>query len=119
MRFKLGVDELDGTTRMLAPLAQRLLQVARLEGLTSTAVDELTSLGNAVGQRARRANALPALLDELERLQPGGRDAISNAAALRSLPLADTIRLAVGNGGADATTNAIAADTEQDNLHSA
>jgi hypothetical protein len=116
MRFKLGVDELDGTTRMLAPLAQRLLQVARLPGLTSTAVDELTSLGNAVSQRARRANALPALLDGLERLQPGGRDAISNAAALRSLPLADTIRLAVGNGGADATANAIAADSEQDNL---
>ena len=117
MRFKLGVDELDGTTRMLSLLAQRLLQVARLAGLNSSAVDELTSLGNAVGQRARRANALPPLLEELERLQPTSRDAVIDAAALRSLPLADTIRLTVAMSGSDATGNAIAADAEQDNLH--
>lgn len=117
MRFKLGVDELDGTTRMLSLLAQRLLQVARLAGLNSSAVDELTSLGNAVGQRARRANALPPLLEELERLQPTSRDAVIDAAALRSLPLADTIRFTVAMSGSDAAGNAIAADAEQDNLH--
>jgi hypothetical protein len=118
-RFRLGIDELASTTRMLSPLAQRLLQVARLPGLNSSAVEELTSLGNAVGQRARKPNALPALLDELDRLQPASRDAVTDAAALRSLPLADTIRLAVASGGSHETANAIAADTEQDNLHSA
>jgi len=96
-RFTLGLNEVDGIGRLLSPLAQRLLRVARLPDLPQTAADELTSLGNALGQRARKAHALAALLEELSRLQPGGRDAITEAAALRTLPHIDAIRLAAAD----------------------
>lgn len=107
-RFKLGIDEVDGTGRLLSPLAQRLLRVARLPDVPQTAADELTSLGNALGQRSRKANALGSLMEELSRLQPGSRDAITDAAALRTLPHTDAIRLAAAeNADRDADEKSI------------
>jgi hypothetical protein len=107
-RFKLGIEEVDGTGRLLSPLAQRLLRVARLPDVPQTAADELTSLGNAIGQRSRKANALGSLMEELSRLQPGSRDAITDAAALRPLPHTDAIRLAAAeNADRDAVENSI------------
>ncbi len=107
-RFKLGIDEVDGTGRLLSPLAQRLLRVARLPDVPQTAADELTSLGNALGQRSRKANALGSLLEELSRLQPGSRNAITDAAALRTLPHTDASRLAAAeNADRDADENSI------------
>jgi hypothetical protein len=57
---------------LVAQLAQRLLRLARVPGLPPALVDELTSLGQAVGARARSldAEAGDALLDELARLAP-------------------------------------------------
>ena len=94
-RFKLAVDDVSGAMKVLTPLAQRLMRLARLPELPTQAVDELNSLGTAVGQRARRGGALPAIVDEASRLAPASTDVLGRADALKPLPDADALRLGV------------------------
>ena len=101
-RFKLAIDDVEGAMKVLTPLAQRLLRLARLPEMPSQAVDELNSLGSAVGQRARRSGGLPALLDEVARLAPASSDLLVRAEALKTLPDTDALRLGVAaQRGAD------------------
>ncbi len=94
-RFKMAVDDVDGAMKVLTPLAQRLLRLARLPELPSQAADELTSLGTAVGQRARRGGALPTVVDEAARLAPASGDLMGRADAMRPLPADEALRLGV------------------------
>jgi hypothetical protein len=108
-RMKLGLDEVASTRALLAPLAQRLLRLSRVPDLPAAAVDELASLGSAIGARARRPTVLPALLDEVARLVPAGVDIMSTAEAVSPLDDGAVVRLGTAAMSAEASEKTPAA----------
>jgi hypothetical protein len=84
-RIAMAATEGEGTLRLVTPLSQRLLRLARLEGLPPQAADELTSLGTSLGQRARRPQVLPGLLEDLGPLAPPTSSIVDIAAAVEPL----------------------------------
>jgi hypothetical protein len=84
-RIAMAMAEIDGTLRLVTPLSQRLLRLARLEGLPGQVADELASLGTSLGQRARRPQVLPGLLADLAPLAPPTASIVDVAAAVEPL----------------------------------
>jgi hypothetical protein len=84
-RIAMAMAEIDGTLRIVTPLSQRLLRLARVEGLPSNAIDELTSLGTSLGQRARRPQVMPALMTDLAPLVPATTSVVDVAVAVAPL----------------------------------
>lgn len=84
-RIAMAMAEIDGTLRIVTPLSQRLLRLARVEGLPSNAIDELTSLGTSLGQRARRPQVMPALMTDLAPLVPPTTSVVDVAVAVAPL----------------------------------
>jgi hypothetical protein len=109
LRFKIALADLDDTTQVLPAMAQRLLRLARHPQLPAAAIEELTNLGNAVGQRVRKLNTLPVLVDEVARLTPASSDVITRAAAVAPFAPDDALRLAVAD---QAPNNASDDDTD-------
>jgi hypothetical protein len=117
-RIAMAITEVDGTLRLVTPLSQRLLRLARVDGLPSAAVDELTSLGSSLGQRARRPQVLPPLMQDLAPLVSPTSSVVDVAAAVA--PLGDDgARLAArqlesvareGSSPPSTTSGAISAD---------
>jgi hypothetical protein len=114
----MAITEVEGTLRLVTPLSQRLLRLARVDGLPSAAVDELTSLGSSLGQRARRPQVLPPLMQDLAPLVSPTSSVVDVAAAVA--PLGDDgARLAArqlesvareGSSPPSTTSGAISAD---------
>jgi hypothetical protein len=87
------VTDAESVMRLTTALSQRLLRLARLDGLPPQAAEEFTSLGTSLGQWAGRLQVLPGLLEDLAPLAPPTSSIIDIAAA--TLPLGnDGIRLA-------------------------
>jgi hypothetical protein len=117
-RIAMAITEVEGTLRLVTPLSQRLLRLARVDGLPSAAVDELTSLGSSLGQRARRPQVLPPLMQDLAPLVSPTSSVVDVAAAVA--PLGDDgARLAArqlesvareGSSPPSTTSGAISAD---------
>jgi hypothetical protein len=97
LRFKVALADLDDVTQIVPAMAQRLLRLARHPELPTAAVEELTNLGNAVGQRVRRLNTLPVLVDEVARLTPASSDVMTRAEAVAPFAPDDALRLAVAD----------------------
>ncbi len=94
-RFKALLDDASDQNTVLPTLAQRLLRLARVQGVPPPLVDELTSLGNAVAARVGGDVALDLLQTELTRFLPRGTSSderLATVAALRDLPAADIVR---------------------------
>ncbi|MDP2341673.1 MAG: hypothetical protein Q8O67_12010 [Deltaproteobacteria bacterium] len=95
-RFKVLLDDAGDANSVLPSLAQRLLRLARVPGLAQPVVDELVSLGNAVGARVGGDQAFDVLQGEVARVAPGGNgpaERFATVGALRDLPPADIARL--------------------------
>jgi len=84
-RIAMAVTDAEGTLRLVTPLSQRLLRLARLDGLPPQAAEELNSLGTSLGQRARRPQVLPGLLQDLAPLAPPTASIVDVAAAVEPL----------------------------------
>jgi hypothetical protein len=84
-RVAMAITEVEGTLRLVTPLSQRLLRLARVDGLPSAAVDELTSLGSSLGQRARRPQVIPPLMQDLAPLVSPTSSVVDIAAAVAPL----------------------------------
>lgn len=119
LRFKIALADLDDTAQLLPTIAQRLLRLARHPQLPPGAVEELTNLGTAVGQRVRKLGTLPVLVDEVARLTPASSDVMARAAAVAPFAPDDALRLAVAdqapasnNTSDDANTDATTGTTD-------